>query len=157
MYKYYLSLGTNLGDKEKNLLLSLEKIEKQVGEVFSLSAFYATEPWGFASENGFLNAVCGVVSVHAPIEMLGVTQQIEQEMGRMQKSIDGQYHDRIIDIDILLAYDECEEAILMQEARLTLPHPLMHLRDFVLRPMAEIAPELVHPILKKPIKELITS
>lgn len=157
MYKYYLSLGTNLGDKEENLLLSLEKIKKQAGKIFSLSAFYATEPWGFASDNSFLNAVCGVVSVHAPIGMLAVTQQIEQEMGRMQKSVNGEYHDRIIDIDILLAYDASDEAILMQHPQLILPHPLMHLRDFVLKPMMEIAPDLVHPSLKKPIKELITT
>ena len=97
MYVYF-GLGTNLGDKEHNLRLAVRKIEERVGKVVSLSAFYATAPWGFQSENNFLNAAVGVETVLSPVGILESTQRIEQEIGRLHKSRDGVYSDRLIDI-----------------------------------------------------------
>ena len=94
----YLGLGTNIGNKRKNMVTA-------AADVLSLSSFYETEPWGFASENTFLNAALELETACSPMELLHLTQQIEREMGRTQKS-DGSYHDRIIDIDILLYGNE---------------------------------------------------
>ena len=137
MHQVYLGLGTNLGDKEANLKAALEEIKKRVGEIASLSAFYASEPWGFESENSFLNAVCCVMSDFSPMEILSITQQIERELGRKTKSVGGIYSDRMIDIDILL-YDDLQ----IHTPELTIPHPLMWKRDFVMIPLREIAPHI---------------
>lgn len=143
MMRYYLSLGTNLGDKEKNLRTAVRLLEERIGKVDSLSAFYATEPWGFTSDNAFLNAAAGLHTPLTPLEVLEQTQEIERMMGRQHKSVDGVYADRLIDIDLLLGFDDTAALVRMDTPRLRLPHPLMHLRDFVLRPLAEIAPEVV--------------
>ena len=140
MHQVYLGLGTNLGDKEANLKAAIEEIRKRVGEIASLSAFYASEPWGFESENSFLNAVCCVISDFSPVEILSITQDIERELGRKTKSVGGIYSDRMIDIDILL-YDELQ----IQTPELTIPHPLMWERDFVMIPLREIAPHITPP------------
>jgi 2-amino-4-hydroxy-6-hydroxymethyldihydropteridine diphosphokinase len=132
----YFSLGTNLGDKEQNLRMAVQKIRKQIGEVISLSAFYATAPWGFSSDNTFLNAALCVDTALAPLEVLQTTQEIEREMGRTHKSVGGVYSDRVIDIDLLLYGDR-----VLDTPELKLPHPLMHERRFVMEPLAEIAPE----------------
>lgn len=137
----FLGLGTNLGDREANLKAAVEQINKRVGEVTSLSAFYVTEPWGFESSHPFLNAVCRVDTVLTPHEVLAVTQDIERMIGRTKKSVNGCYSDRPIDIDILI-YDDCR----LNTPELTIPHPLMHKRDFVMKPLGEIAPELVKAI-----------
>ena len=146
MYVYF-GLGTNLGDKEHNLRLAVRKIEERVGKVVSLSAFYATAPWGFSSEHTFLNAAACVETLLPPLSVLHLTQEIEREIGRTHKSVGGVYSDRVIDIDLLLYGDQVPE--------LKLPHPLMHERRFVMEPLAEIAPDLVHPILKKKMRELL--
>ena len=148
----YLGLGTNLGDKEKNLRDAVTEIGKRVGEVTSLSAFHASEPWGFESENSFVNAVCAVSTHLTPSEVLEATQDIERRLGRTRKSDDGVYHDRLIDIDILL-YDDW----VLNTPELIVPHPLMNVRRFVLEPLAEIASDLVHPVQKKTIGELLFS
>lgn len=129
----YLGLGTNLGDREQNLNDAMERIGKRIGTVMRRSSFLATEPWGFSSENRFLNAAVRVETQLSPVDVLHSTQQIEREMGRTVKSAGGEYHDRIIDIDILL-YDD----ISISTEELTIPHPLMHERDFVMTPLAEI-------------------
>ncbi len=142
----YLSLGTNLGDKEHNLVSAITEIGRRIGPVRAQSAFLATEPWGFESENTFLNAAIRVETELSPHALLKVTQQIERDMGRTQKStvncqsstVNCQlstvtYHDRIIDIDILL-YDDLR----INTPKLTIPHPLMYERDFVLIPLKEI-------------------
>ena len=142
----YLSLGTNLGDKEHNLVSAITEIGRRIGPVRAQSAFLATEPWGFESENTFLNAAIRVETELSPHALLKVTQQIERDMGRTQKStVNSQlstvncqlstvtYHDRIIDIDILL-YDDLR----INTPKLTIPHPLMYERDFVLIPLKEI-------------------
>ena len=132
----YLSLGTNLGDKEKNLLSAITEIERRIGPIRAQSAFLATEPWGFESKNTFLNAAICVETRLTPLDLLHVTQQIERDLGRTHKSVGGQYHDRIIDIDILL-YDDLH----LSTEELTIPHPHMYERDFVLIPLQEILDE----------------
>ena len=148
----YLGLGTNLGDKEQNLRMSVKKIEEWIGNVVSLSAFYATAPWGFSSENSFLNAAVCVETTLLPLQVLEETQRIERELGRTEKSVNGLYADRLIDIDLLL-YDDR----VMDAERLILPHPLMTERRFVMEPLSEIAPDVVHPVLHKTMKELFIS
>ena len=133
MHTVYLSLGTNLGYKEQNLLSAIKEIERRIGPVRAQSAFLATEPWGFESENTFLNAAVRVETELSPNALLRITQQIEREMGRTVKSMGGKYHDRIIDIDILL-YDDLH----INTKKLTIPHPHMYERDFVLIPLKEI-------------------
>jgi 2-amino-4-hydroxy-6-hydroxymethyldihydropteridine diphosphokinase len=109
-----------------------------------------TEPWGFESENRFLNCVAAFTTDKDPVELLDTTEEIERRLGRTQKSSDGVYHDRIIDIDILLYGSET-----ISTERLTIPHPLMHKRDFVLEPLTEIAPDVIHPIIGKSINDLL--
>ncbi|MBR3757110.1 MAG: 2-amino-4-hydroxy-6-hydroxymethyldihydropteridine diphosphokinase [Bacteroidaceae bacterium] len=145
----YLSLGTNLGNKEENLRTAMTLIEEQVGTITSQSALYASTPWGFNSENTFLNNAISVETSLTPEELLSTTQRIEHTLGRTHKSVDGQYSDRLIDIDILL-YDD----VVMHTPSLTLPHPLMHRRLFVLEPLSEIAPTMIHPLLQKEITTL---
>lgn len=137
----YLGLGTNLGNKEANLKEAIEEIRKRVGEVTSQSAFYATKPWGFESDHSFLNAVCRISTQFSPIEVLHLTQGIERSLGRLKKTVNRQYSDRLIDIDILL-YDD----IHMNTSELTIPHPLMWEREFVTIPLKEIAPEITKPL-----------
>jgi 2-amino-4-hydroxy-6-hydroxymethyldihydropteridine diphosphokinase len=148
--KSFFSLGTNIGDKERNLKVAVNMIEQRIGRVTSLSAFYVTEPWGFRSENSFLNAALSVETEMSPIEQLEVTQQIERDMGRTVKSTDGAYHDRIIDIDLLMYGN-----VVMNTRELTLPHPLMTERLFVMEPLAEIAPDVVHPQTGETIGEIL--
>lgn len=157
MAKVYIGLGTNLGDKEQNLRNAVQKIEEQIGKVVSLSAFYMTAPWGFASDNGFLNAAACVETDLSPLDVLQETQMIERELGRTKKSVDGVYSDRLIDIDLLLYEDLILTVVSPSGAELNLPHPLMTERDFVMQPLAEIAPELRHPVLGKTMKEIISS
>ena len=149
MTKVYLGLGTNLGDKEKNFRDAVRKTGERVGNVSSLSAFYATSPWGFRSENTFLNAVACVETTFSPHELLAITQQIERETGRSVKTVNHTYADRLIDIDLLMVGDQ-----IINEPGLVLPHPLMHKRRFVMEPFAEIAPDVWHPVLKKTIRDL---
>mgnify|MGYP000859135853 FL=1 len=108
-------------------------IEKKIGIVLRQSSFHETEPWGFESPNLFLNACVCVSTSLAPRQLLETTQAIEIEMGRVNKSINAQYIDRIIDIDILL-YDELK----INEPDLIIPHPLMEEREFVMLPLKEI-------------------
>ena len=150
MADVFLGLGTNLGDKKTNLSMAMEEIRKRVGEITSLSAYYITEPWGFDSQNSFLNAVCKVCTSLSPSEVLSVTQSIERDLGRMKKSINGQYSDRPIDIDILL-YDN----LVIDTPELSIPHPLIHKRLFVMEPLTEIAPKLIHPVLHLSMEDIL--
>jgi 2-amino-4-hydroxy-6-hydroxymethyldihydropteridine diphosphokinase len=133
MHQVYLGLGSNLGDREANMLMAVRLIGERVGTVVRQSSFIDTEPWGFESDNRFLNAVILIETEHSPREVLLLTQQIEREMGRKKKSQASTYHDRPIDIDILL-YDD----LTVDESDLKIPHPLMHERDFVMMPLREI-------------------
>ena len=145
----YLGLGTNLGDKAANLHAAVHLISGKIGKVISLSSFYATAPWGFESENSFLNAAICVETPLSPLEVLHRTQEIERTLGRTHKSTGGIYHDRIIDIDLLLYNKE-----IIQTPELTIPHPLMLQRDFVMNPLVEIAPDVVHPVFGKKLSAL---
>lgn len=129
-------MGTNLGDKRKNIAEAINYIGELVGDVVRQSALYETEPWGFRSDNRFVNAAVCVDTRLSPRRLLEVTQRIEREMGRTLKSDGGEYHDRIIDIDILLYGDRH-----IDEPDLKIPHPLMHERDFVMTPLNEIMEE----------------
>ena len=132
-HKVYFSLGSNLGDKEGNIREAISRIGELIGEVDRQSTLLATEPWGFESDNTFVNAAIRCTTSLSPFEILNITQNIERAMGRTLKSVDGQYHDRIIDIDILI-YDDLH----ITTPQLTLPHPLMKERDFVMIPLKEI-------------------
>lgn len=145
----YLGLGTNLGNKAANLHAAVHLISGKIGKVISLSSFYATAPWGFESENSFLNAAICVETSLSPLEVLHRTQEIERTLGRTHKSTGGIYHDRIIDIDLLLYNKE-----IIQTPELTIPHPLMLQRDFVMNPLVEIAPDVVHPVFGKKLSAL---
>lgn len=129
----YLGLGSNLGDKRKNIAEAIYKIGESVGEVVRQSTLYETAPWGFDSQNMFVNAAVCVKTPLSPHQVLTATQAIERELGRTSKSVNKEYHDRTIDIDILF-YDDCQ----IHEPDLTIPHPLMHERDFVMIPLREI-------------------
>ena len=132
----YLGLGSNLGNKEQHITTAVKHLEQRVGKVRRLSSLLKTEPWGFTSPHSFVNAAVSIDTILSPHEVLEATQQIERDMGREQKSLNGEYHDRIIDIDILL-YDDME----INEKDLIIPHPLMHQRDFVMIPLREIIEE----------------
>jgi len=149
LHDVYLGLGSNLGDKEKNIRFALENIDKRIGKVIACSAFFITEPDGFESDNLFVNAACRIETNLEPLEVLEYTQVIEREMGRHSKSYNKVYSDRIIDIDVLL-YDD----LILEYPHLILPHPHLHEREFVLLPLAEIAKGITHPVLHKTINQL---
>lgn len=143
----YLALGSNLGNKEEQLRWAVEEIKKQIGELLSLSAFYVTAPCGFESSHVFLNAACAVKTNLSPFELLSNLKSIEKKLGRSKKTVEGCYEDRLIDIDILF-YDQ----LILETEDLTIPHPLLHQRDFVLKPLLEIAPDWKHPVYNKTIR-----
>ncbi|MGL5893368.1 MAG: 2-amino-4-hydroxy-6-hydroxymethyldihydropteridine diphosphokinase [Bacteroidales bacterium] len=146
----YLGLGSNLGNLEDNLHNAIVEISERVGTIMSQSALFHSAPWGFESDNKFLNQVIKVETTLDPYALLERTKEIEIHLGRKKKSIDGGYSDRIIDIDIIL-YDQ----LVLNDPILTIPHPLMQQRDFVLLPLQEIASEVIYPLNKVTIGELI--
>lgn len=131
----YLGLGSNLGDRRLTICRAVGLIGVRIGTVVRLSSFYETEPWGFQSANRFVNAVVCVQTDLSPREVLDATKDIERSLGRTQKSVGGCYHDRIIDIDILIYGD-----LRIDEPDLKIPHPFMTERDFVMIPLREIMP-----------------
>lgn len=133
-----------MGDRAENLTRAVALISEQVGTVLACSSFMETAPWGFTSDNHFLNAVLAVDTALSPHELLRVTQSIERELGRLHKTIDGNYSDRIIDIDILLYED-----LTIVSEELTIPHPYILMRDFVYLPLGEIAPEVLRDLRAK--------
>jgi len=144
----YLALGTNLGDRQFNLQEARTLIAGKIGSFSAISSIYETEPWGFESENQFLNQVVAVETDLNPLEILNLTKEIERQIGRKEKTVHS-YQDRLIDIDLILYGDT-----VLNTERLQLPHPLFHKRRFVLEPLNEIAPGLVHPVLGKTMEEL---
>ena len=144
----YLGIGTNLGDKAAHIRRAVELIGQRVGTVLAVSSFYQSEPWGFVSDNRFLNVAVQVATSLSPMELLRETQSIEKLMGRTEKTT-STYADRIIDIDILF-YGQ----MVLDTETLKIPHPLLPERDFVVIPLAEIAPQLIHPTLHLRMEEL---
>ena len=136
--RYYLSIGANLGERERTIESALAMIEQQIGPVLCCSSFYYSEPWGFESEHAFCNICCAVSSSLAPLDLLAATQAIERALGRTEKTVGAVYHDRLIDIDIILASDDDGNEITCSTPSLTIPHPLWQQRDFVRIPLAEI-------------------
>ena len=139
----FLGIGTNLGDREANLRTALQLLHDRVGECIACSSIYRSAPQGFVSENEFANVVVVCRTDHSPEEVLLITQQIEREMGRTEKSVNGVYHDRVIDIDLLQAGIGNRKSGIQTQVEchtdtLTLPHPRMHERDFVLIPLREV-------------------
>ena len=133
-----------MGDRKGNIKLAIKQISELIGPVVRQSALIETAPWGFNSANTFINAaVCSETSL-SPREVLQATQDIERGLGRTTKSIDGQYHDRLIDIDILL-YDDLH----VNEPDLVIPHPHMNERQFVMQPLSEIIDQAVHPSVRR--------
>jgi 2-amino-4-hydroxy-6-hydroxymethyldihydropteridine diphosphokinase len=151
----YLSLGSNVGEREAQLRDALARLGL-AGRVVAVSSFYETEPVEFTSQPWFLNCSAALETSQAPRQFMTTVLQIEEEMGRRRVQKKGP---RSIDIDILIFVSgvtvtgETKDAIIDSE-ELTIPHPAMHQRRFVLEPLAEIAPDLLHPILKKTIREL---
>lgn len=145
----YLSLGSNMGEREKILELSIKEIGKRIGTITKVSSKYETEPWGFVSANKFINMAVEVTTELSPQEVSDRVHQIEDDLGRTRNSNATGYEDRVIDIDILMIDD-----IVSDNSVLTLPHPKMHLREFVIFPLCEIAPNAIHPLLRSSIEDI---
>lgn len=140
---YYFNIGTNLGDRQENIRQAVLRLETAIGSHAEVSDTVESEAWGFDSNNTFLNVGVKIDSDIAPLDMLHLIQRIEREMGSLShRNDDGSYRDRLIDIDII-AIDE----LVIDTPELTVPHPRMHLRDFVTRPMSQLAPDWKHPLL----------
>ncbi|MDO4191434.1 MAG: 2-amino-4-hydroxy-6-hydroxymethyldihydropteridine diphosphokinase [Bacteroidales bacterium] len=146
-----LSIGTNLGNRHKNLTDAIAQIAQHIGTCLAQSPFYQSTPWGFESDNLFLNGIVIIDTTLTANDVLTVTQNIEKNIGRKAKT-SGHYADRIIDID-LIDY----AGIVLTTDTLTLPHPRMHQRNFVLKPLCDVAPNWLHPVLKQTAKELLTN
>ena len=145
----YLGLGSNQGDREQLMAQAIEMLSVALGAPVRLSSTIETEAWGFVSPNPFLNMVASFSTDVPPIELLYVIEDIERCLGRKTKSVGGVYSDRPIDIDILFYGDR-----IISTERLTVPHPRLHERLFVLAPLAEISPRLMHPLLGKSVLQL---
>jgi 2-amino-4-hydroxy-6-hydroxymethyldihydropteridine diphosphokinase len=147
----YLSLGSNVGDREAQLRDAVARLGA-LGRVAAVSSLYETEPVEFTEQPWFLNCVAALETNDTPQQLLAGILDIEQEMGRRRVQKKGP---RVIDIDILLFDNVIVNDETTDSNALTIPHPAMHQRRFVLEPLAEIAPELLHPVLKKTIRELL--
>jgi 2-amino-4-hydroxy-6-hydroxymethyldihydropteridine diphosphokinase len=138
----FLGLGTNLGNREVNLAKAQELITKSIGRIDCRSGIYETEPWGFQSDSNFLNMVISVHTDLKPADLIKKIRHIEDQLGRIRNN--QQYVSRTIDIDILLYRN-----IVINLPELKIPHPLIQDRRFVLVPLCEIAPKMIHPVLSK--------
>lgn len=142
----YISIGSNLGNKENNCLRAIELLEKRGIIVKKRSSIRETEPWGLKDQPPFLNMAIEIETSLKPEELLVLLKDVETEVGRETTY---RWGPRIIDLDILLF-----NSIILNTDDLTIPHPYMHERDFVLRPLNEIAPGVKHPLLKLSVSEL---
>lgn len=143
--RVYLSLGSNVGNREANLREALDRLEK-LGPVGAISSFYETEPVELTAQPWFLNCAALLETEKMPSQLLKALLDLERQMGRRRMQNKGP---RKIDIDILLFSD-----VIVETVGLTIPHPALHTRRFVLEPLAEIAPEVRHPVFQKTIREL---
>ncbi len=143
----FISLGTNLGDRRQNLINAVHAIESTLGEIIKQSALYETKPWGKSDQPDFLNQVILVLTDKSPLSCLGTLSSIERQSGRTR---DEKWGARIIDLDLLYVNDQ-----IVNTNKLILPHPGIPQTRFVLVPMAEIAPDFIHPHLLKNQKQLL--
>jgi 2-amino-4-hydroxy-6-hydroxymethyldihydropteridine diphosphokinase len=143
----YIGIGSNLGKRQENCLRAIELIEKKGILIKKRSSLCETEPWGVKDQPLFINMAIEVETDFNPHEFLPVLKDVELEVGREES---GRWGPRVIDLDILLFDD-----IVMEEDGLTIPHPLLHKRDFVLSPLNEIAPNATHPVFKMSVHELL--
>jgi len=143
----YIGIGSNLGDRYKNCLRAVELLKQSGLSVMKQSSVSETEPWGLTEQPAFLNMAVELETRLEPAELLGLLKKIEKNMGRQESA---KWGPRLIDLDILL-YDD----VTLNTDVLTIPHPLMHEREFVLGPLAELSEDLIHPVLKKRIGELL--
>jgi len=144
----FLMLGSNLGDRAGYLSLAREMISREIGKISGVSSVYESVPWGFSHDNNFLNQCLVIDSQLSAEEILLRNQEIETALGKDHSG--SRYVARVIDIDILFYNDE-----IINLPGLVVPHAAMHLRRFVLLPLAEIAPDFVHPALKKTVTRLL--
>ena len=145
----YLGLGSNLGDKEMNLRRALQLLHQAEIQILKASPLYVTEPVDFKDQDWFLNQAVSIQTSLGPRDLLSYCLQIEQNMGRHRTAFKGP---RNIDLDLLLYSD-----FVIQEKGLTIPHPMLHTRRFVLVPLATLAPEVLHPVLRQTISTLLDS
>jgi 2-amino-4-hydroxy-6-hydroxymethyldihydropteridine diphosphokinase len=143
----YLLLGTNLGDREKNLRLAVISIEKQVGKVLRRSSVFESEAWGYHDQPSFYNQVLEINTTISPESLLYEVKTIEKEMGRIRNE---KWRERMIDIDILYYENE-----IIDTGRLVIPHPEIQNRKFTLVPLCEISAAEIHPLLGKTNLELL--
>ncbi|NCO67173.1 MAG: 2-amino-4-hydroxy-6-hydroxymethyldihydropteridine diphosphokinase [Nitrospirae bacterium CG_4_10_14_0_8_um_filter_41_23] len=143
----YIGIGSNLGNRQENCLRAIELLQEKGIIVTKRSSLYETEPWGVKDQPLFINMAIEIETGLKPEELLRMLKDTEREMGRKDSS---KWGPRIIDLDILL-FDN----IVLNNKNLKIPHPLMHERDFVLRPLCEIAPDIKHPLLKLSIGDLL--
>lgn len=149
MSRVFLSLGSNLGDRLSNIQQAVSSLSMSEHiKIIKTSSFYETEPWGNKNQDWFINACIAIDTDFTCEELLKYCQNIEAQLGRIRKANE-KWSQRVIDIDILMYDDK-----IINSSNLTIPHPLMHLRAFVLVPMLEVKADLVHPIFNKEISEL---
>ena len=129
----YLGLGSNIGARHEMIEKAIKLIAEQIGDVVLQSALYETEPWGFNSKNLFINGAIACQTALSPLEVLQKTQEIEKQLGRTHKTKNGEYEDRVIDIDILL-YDDLH----LTHSQVVIPHPHIANRPFVYQPLCDI-------------------
>lgn len=143
-----LSLGSNLGDRKQTIEKAYQLLEQAIGKILKKSSFIETKPWGFTSENFFINTVACYSTKLSCEEALRKIHEIEFILGR-KRSNEAGYQSRTIDIDILFYNDE-----VIETKDLVVPHPLLHKRDFVLTPLKEVLPDFIHPVLRQKIKDI---